>query len=235
MAQMFWPAGDPIGARVVRSGVAREIIGIVGGVKHFGLDRDVTPEMYTPHAQQPSFHTMTLVIRAAVPDPMSLTQAVRYELAALDRDVPLSSIRTLEDVVNESTTEPRFRMVLVSTFAALAVVLSVIGVAGVIAYLVGKRTREIGVRVALGATRSQVLSLLIRQGMSPAAIGLALGFAGALGATRVLAGLLFGVASTDLSVFGAATLTLGCAALAATLVPARRATRIDPMIALRAE
>jgi putative ABC transport system permease protein len=234
MAQMFWPDRDPIGARIVRSGMARDIVGIVGGVKHFGLDRDVAPEMYTPHAQQPSFHTMTLVVRATV-DPMSLTPAIRHELAALDRDVPLSSIRTLGQVVSESTTEPRFRMILVSTFAALAVVLSVLGVAGVIAYMVGQRTHEIGVRVALGATRSQVVSLLVKQGMTPAAIGLGLGLAGAAGATRVLAGLLFGVASTDPGVFVAAAVTLGCAALGATLVPARRATGIDPMIALRAE
>jgi putative ABC transport system permease protein len=234
MAHTFLAGGDPIGARIIRSGVAREVVGIVGDVKHFGLDRDVMPEMYTPHAQQPSYHTMNIVVRTWI-EPQSLTPAIRRELAALDRDVPLSNIKTMEQVVADTTTEPRFRTVLMSAFAAVALLLSVIGVGGVIAYMVGRRTQEIGVRVALGATRAQILALLLKQGMVPAVIGLALGVAGAGASTRLLSGLLFGVDAADPAVFAMATGALCAAAFVATYLPARRATAIDPSVALRAE
>jgi putative ABC transport system permease protein len=234
MASTFWPERDPIGSRIVRNGVARQVVGIVGGVKHFGLDRDVTPEMYTPHTQQPSYHTMTLVIRTPL-DPVSLVPTIRRELSMLDRDVPISNVKSMNDMVADSTSQPRFRTLLVGAFAALAVVLSVVGVSGVIGYAVGRRTHEIGVRVALGATRRQVIALLVTQGVVPAAVGLVVGLAGAAALTRVLQGLLFGVAPTDLRVYSAATALLAIAAVAATYVPARRATSIDPMIALRAE
>jgi putative ABC transport system permease protein len=234
MAATYFPDRDPIGRRIVRSKVSREIVGIVGGVRHFGLDRDVTPEMYTPHAQQPSYHTMTLVIRSSI-DPVALTPLVRRELTALDRDVPIANVKTMTQLVADSTRQPRFRTLLVGTFAALALLLSVVGVAGVIAFAVGRRTHEIGVRVALGATRRQVLSLLLIQGMMPAAAGAAIGVCGAVALTRVLAGLLFGVEATDPGVFAAATGLLMLAALGATYLPARRATSIDPMTALRGE
>jgi putative ABC transport system permease protein len=138
-------------------------------------------------------------------------------------------------VVDESTTEPRFRTLLLGAFATLAVLLAVVGVSGVISYAVGRRTHEIGVRVALGATRWDVVSLLLRQGLLPTTFGLTLGIAGALVLTRVLASLLFGVSTTDFTVFAGATALLALAALGATYLPARRATGIDPMLALRAE
>jgi len=138
-------------------------------------------------------------------------------------------------MVAESTKQPRFRTLLIGAFAALAVVLSVVGVAGVIGYAVGRRRHEIGVRVALGATRRQVVSLLLVQGMGPTLVGLLLGLAGAAALTRVLSGILFGVAATDVGVYASATGVLLLAALAATYVPARSATSIDPMVALRAE
>jgi putative ABC transport system permease protein len=190
--------------------------------------------MYTPHAQQPSYHTMTLVIRASG-DPTALVPMIRRELGKLDHDVPLSNVRTMEQVVSDSTTQPRFRMLLVSAFAGLALVLSIVGVAGVIAYIVRRRTHEIGVRVALGATPSHVVWLLMKQGMAPASIGLAVGLAGAAAATRALRGLLFGVTATDIGVFAAAAAALWSAAMIATYLPARRATVVDPTIALRAE
>jgi putative ABC transport system permease protein len=232
MASTFFPGRDPVGLRIVRSKVAREIVGVVGSVKHFGLDHDVTPEMYTPHAQQPSYHTMTLVVRASG-DPIALTSSIRRELTTLDRDIPISSVKTMNQLVDESTTQPRFRTLLILTFAALAIVLSVVGVAGVVAFTVGRRAHEIGVRVALGATKRQVISLLLVQGMAPTAIGLAAGLVGAIAVTRVLAGLLFGVATTDSAVFASAIALLLLSALGATYVPARRATSIDAMDALR--
>src|SRR5262249_7184194 len=192
MARKFWRGASRVGARVVYQNQVRQIVGVVGGIRHFGLDRDAPLEMYTPHAQQPSFHTMTLAIRSAVA-PESLTPLVRRELAALDPDVPITAVATMDRVVTRSTSEPRFRTVLVGSFAALALLLSVVGVAGVIAFTVERRTREIGVRVALGATKLQVVAMLMRQGMAPAAVGIAAGLAGALALSRLLAGLLFGV------------------------------------------
>jgi putative ABC transport system permease protein len=234
MAQRFWPDADPVGSQIVYEGKPRVVVGIVAAVKHLALDRDTPPEMYTPHAQQPSFHTMTLVVRSAV-NPTDLTGTIRREVLAIDRDVPMANIRAMRAVVDETTTEPRFRTLLVAAFAMLAVLLAVGGVAGVIAYSVGRRTHEIGVRVALGATRANVVSLLLQQGMLSTAIGLGVGIAGALAMTRVLANLLFGVSTTDVSVFAGASVLLAIAALGATYLPARRATRVDPMIALRAE
>jgi putative ABC transport system permease protein len=234
MAHRFWPGGDPIGSRILYQGKPREVVGIVSAVKHLALDRDVPFEMYTPHAQQPSFHTMTLVIRGAV-NPADLMPTIRGELSALDRDVPISNVRAMRAVVDESTTEPRFRTLLLGAFATLAVLLAVVGVSGVISYAVGRRTHEIGVRVALGATRWDVVSLLLRQGLLPTTFGLTLGIAGALVLTRVLASLLFGVSTTDVTVFAGATALLALAAFGATYLPARRATGIDPMLALRAE
>jgi len=232
MASTFFPDRDPIGMHIVRSKVTREVVGIVGSVKHFGLDHDVTPEMYTPHAQQPSYHSMTLVVRASG-DPIELTSSIRRELAALDRDVPVSNVRTMNQLIEESTIQPRFRTLLIGTFAALAVVLSIVGVGGVVAFAVGRQTHEIGVRVALGATSRQVISLLLMQGLWPAAIGLVVGLAGAMTATRVLSGLLFGVAATDPPVFASAMVVVLIASFGATYVPARRATSIDAMDALR--
>jgi putative ABC transport system permease protein len=234
MASTLWPGKNPVGSRLVRGGVTREIIGVVGGVKHFGLDRDVTPEMYTPHAQQPSYHTMTLVVRAST-DPASLMPSIRAVVSTMDRDVPISSVATMDQIVAVSTTEPRFRAMLVGAFAALALVLSVVGVAGVISYTVGRRMHEIGVRVALGATGRQVVGLLLAQGMWPAAMGIAIGLAGSLALTRVLSGLLYGVAATDVGTFAFAAAVLASASLAATYLPARRAMTVDPVIALRAE
>ena len=204
MAQRFWVGEDPIGSRILYQGKPREVVGIVGAVKHLALDRDVPFEVYTPHAQQPSFHTMTLVIRSAV-NATELTPTIRRELSTIDRDVPISNVRAMRAVLDDSTSEPRFRTLLMGAFATLARLLAVGGVSGVISYTVGRRTHEIGVRVALGATRADVVSLLLRQGMLPTGIGLALGTAGALALTQVLANLLFAVSTTDVTVFAGST------------------------------
>ena len=234
MAKRLWPGGDPLGARIVYRDVPRAVVGVVADVKHFGLDRDAPFELYTPHAQQTSYHTMTLVVRTPA-SPSSLLPSIQRELWSIDRDVPISEVKTMDALVAESTTEPRLRTMLVGAFAALAVLLSVVGVAGVIAYAVTRRTHEIGIRVALGATRRQVVGMMVARGFVPTLIGVAVGIGGALAITRVLSGLLFGVATTDASVFITATAILTFAALVATYVPARRATTIDPMIALRGD
>jgi putative ABC transport system permease protein len=234
MADRLWPRGDAIGAKVKYRDVVRTVVGIVGGVKHLSLDTATPFEMYTPHAQQPSYHTMAIVVRTRV-DEAVLMPSIRRELSALDRDVPISRVATLNQFVAASTSEPRVRMLLLGAFAALAVLLAVVGVAGVIAYAVSRRTREIGVRVALGARAGDVIRLVLRQGMVPAVAGIGLGLAGAAALTRLLAGLLFGVTPLDVTVFAAATIVLGSAALAASYLPARRAASVDPMAALRAE
>ena len=177
---------------------------------------------------------MTLVIRTSS-DAASLVPLVRRELWAIDRDVPISNVKTMEQMVADSTTEPRFRTLLVAAFAALAVLLSIVGVAGVVAYAVSRRTHEIGIRVALGATQRQVVTMMVARGFGPTMIGVVGGVTGALAMTRLLSGLLFGVATTDVGVFVGATATISLAALVATCVPVRRATTIDPMIALRNE
>jgi putative ABC transport system permease protein len=234
MAQRFWQGEEPIGSRILYQDKPREVVGIVGAVKHLALNLESPFEMYTPHAQQPSFHTMTLVIRSAV-SATDLTPTIRRELSAIDRDVPISNVRTMRAVLDDSTVDARFRTLLLGAFATLALLLAVVGVAGVISYTVGRRTHEIGVRVALGATRADVLSLVLRQGMVPTAVGLALGATGALALTRVLANLLFAVSTTDVTVFAGSSALLAFAAFGATYLPARRATAVDPMIALRAE
>jgi putative ABC transport system permease protein len=234
MARRFWPGGDAIGARIVYQKAPRTIVGIVADVKHFGLDRDAPFELYTPHAQQPSYHSMIVAVRTML-DAESVMPSIRRELSALDRDVPISDIRTMTQMVALSTTEPRFRTTLVGAFAALAVVLAVVGVAGVIAYAVGRRRQEIGVRVALGATAARITGMMLAEGLQPTVIGVAAGSAGALALMRVLSGLLFEVRALDPVVFLASAATLVAAAALATYIPARRAATIDPAIALRAE
>jgi putative ABC transport system permease protein len=247
MARRYWPGEDPIGKRVTfNSGIpedaqqevggpgSREVIGVVGDVKHLGLDEAVTPFFYTPHAQQPSYHTMTLIVRGAVP-PLTLASSVRHEAAEMDRQVPISQIRTLDAVLAQVTTAPRLRTLLVGSFAALAVLLALVGVYGVVGYVVSQRTREIGVRLALGARASEVLGMLIRQGMVPVVVGLGAGLVCAIMTSRLLVGMLFHVTAVDAATYAGAATGLAAAALGATLMASLRATRIDPIIALRSE
>jgi putative ABC transport system permease protein len=245
MARAYWPGEDPIGRRITyNSGIpreqqqdvggpgSREVIGIVGDVRHLALDETPVPMFYIPHAQQPSYHTMTLVVRAAAEVP-GLASAVRAELRQMDAGVPLYQVRTVDQVLARVVAQPRLRAGLLALFAALAAVLAALGVYGVVSYVVQQRTAEIGVRMALGASRGDVLAMLLGQGMRPVVAGVVVGLAGAWALSRALTALLFGVTAGDLASYavGAAGLTL--AALAATLVPARRATGIDPAIALR--
>ncbi len=247
MARRYWPGDDPIGQRITyNSGIppdeqqtvggpgSREVVGIVGDVKHLGLDEGEVPMFYTPQAQQPSYHTMTLVVRAST-DPVTLTSAIRHDLARLDRSVPLYRVRTLETVVRATTTAPEMRAWLFGLFAVMALTLAVIGVYGVVAYLVGQRTQEIGIRMALGARHSSVLRDLVVEGMRPVAAGVAVGLVAAAAGAQLMAQLLFQVSAIDLATYSLVAAALIASAIVATWIPARRVLHIDPMAALRAE
>jgi putative ABC transport system permease protein len=246
MARRFWPGeADVIGKRITHnSGIPRErqqlvggagsrvVVGVVGDVKHLALEEEAVPMIYEPHTQQPSYHTMRLVIRGEA-DAAALTGQVRDVLNQMDRDVPLSQVATLSRSLDQSVAEPRMRATLLGLFAALAMALAAIGVYGVVSYLVGQRTPEIGVRRALGATAADVLTMLVREAMRPVAIGIAIGVAGAYALTRLLAAMLFEISATDVTTYVVACGVLAAAALLASILPARRALAVDPMNAVR--
>jgi putative ABC transport system permease protein len=240
MARRFWPNEDPIGKHIsleksMGEGEPpwREIVGVAGDVKHFGLDADVRPEMYVPDAQQPS-GSSAIVIRTSS-DPTSMIAAIRSQILAVDKDQPVSSVQTLEYYVTRSTSRQRFSMVLLLTFAALALILAAVGVYGVTSYSVTQRTQEIGIRLALGAQQKDVLRLVLGQGLKLAGAGLAIGLAAAFALTRVMSSMLFEVSANDSMTFVVTAVVLAGVALVACFVPARRATKVDPMIALRYE
>jgi putative ABC transport system permease protein len=233
-ARMF-PGEDPIGRRLrigIQGNTWREIVGVVGDVRHDGLDRDATMQMYEPMAQCP-WDEMSFVVRAATPD--ALAPAIRQALRTVDRDQPISSAVTVEEIVARSTAQRRFSLLLLTAFAAIALVLTAIGLYGVVSYFVSLRTREIGVRLALGATRREILGLVVRQGMTLTALGVGAGLLAALAMTRLLTGLLFGVSATDPLTFAATAAMVSGVTLCATAFPAWRAARVNPGLALRCE
>jgi predicted permease len=240
-AEKVFPGQNAIGKRIKPGFSAddgpekmREIVGIAGNVKHRSLRNDDTPEMYLPQTQIP-FNIMTLVVRTSVSNPANLTSAIRGELTALDRNIPLTSVRLFDEYVSRSLARPRFNALLLSIFAGTALLLTAIGIYGVMAYSVAQRTNEIGIRIALGAGKNSIFRLVVRQAMLLVAISLALGLVGAFAATRLLNSLLFGVGAADLVTFISIALLVSVVAFLAAWLPARRATRVDPIIALRAE
>jgi putative ABC transport system permease protein len=211
------------------------IVGVVEDVKYRSLSRDAVPLVYATFAQNSEgYTTMYLTVRATS-DPLSLVGAVRHEIAQIDKNQPIANIATMESRVSNSVAQPRLEALLFGIFSGLAALLAAVGIYGVMSYSVTQRTREIGIRMALGAAQRDVLSMVLGQGFRLTAIGLAIGLAGALGLTRVLKKLLFGVSATDPAVFIAIAALLSAIALLATWVPARRATKVDPMVALRYE
>jgi len=240
-ANKFFPGQNVIGKRIMPGMSAddsgekmREIVGVVGNVKHLALKNEDSPEMYLPQTQIP-FNIMSLVIRTSVSDPSALTASLRKELAALDRTIPLSSVRVFDEYVSRSLARPRFNALLLSIFAGTALVLTAIGIYGVLAYSVAQRTSEIGIRIALGAGKSSIFRLIVGQAMTLVGISLVVGLAGAFAATRLLNSLLFGVGASDPITFIAIVVLVSVVAFIAAWVPARRATLVDPIIALRAE
>jgi putative ABC transport system permease protein len=245
MARRFWPGEDPVGRKLALGGPAElanaasnaeawwTIVGVVGDVRQYGLDAEPKTQVYMPH-QQAAIGYVTLVVRARS-DAAALAPTVRQAVHAVDREQPIYNVRTMEDVLATSMASRRLAMFLLGAFAALALALAAVGIYGVMSYSVAQRTHEIGVRMALGARRGDVLRLVVGQGMATALVGLALGVAGSLAAMRLMSSLLFGVSANDPATFGGVAALLAAVALVASWVPARRASRVDPMIALRTE
>ncbi|MGH9846600.1 MAG: ABC transporter permease, partial [Blastocatellia bacterium] len=238
-AKRFWLGEDPLGKRIRLGGIEnplRTIVGIVPDVLHNGLEDAPDTQAYVPHAQwTDSF--MQLAVRTTA-DPAgvgNLIGAIRSEVKAVDKDIPIYQIATMEQLAAITTAQRRFTLLLAGIFAGLALVLAGLGIYSVIAYSVAQRTHEIGIRMALGARMSDVLKLVLGQGMKLAVPGLALGMLASLALTRLMTSLLFGVSATDPLTFGLVALLLATVALVACWIPARRATRVDPMVALRCD
>jgi ABC-type antimicrobial peptide transport system permease subunit len=211
----------------------REIIGVVGDVRNRGLNTEPRAAYYVPQTQIP-FSQMVAVVKTTS-EPRSLISAVTNEVAAMDQDIPLFGMKSMEEYLSASVAAPRFNTTLLSIFAVVAFVLTIVGLYGVMSYSVAQRTNEIGIRLALGAQSRDVLWMVVKQGSVLIGLGLAIGLLGAYAATRVIASLLFGVTAKDPVTFAAVALLLGGVALLACYVPAWRATKVDPMEALRCE
>jgi putative ABC transport system permease protein len=233
-AATYFPDDDPLGQRLIIDlgrPATCEIIGVTRDIKQFSLQSEPTPTMYLPDI---NIGRPSLVVRA-FGDPTELTSAIRGAVQSIDKDQPIANVASMEEILSRSVGEPRFRTVLLGVFAALALVLAAIGIYGVMSYTVARRTHEIGIRMALGARSKDTLMLIVGQGLSLALIGVGVGLAGAFGLTRLLSSLLFGVSPTDLSTFVVIALLLTGVAAMACFIPALRATRVDPMRALRHE
>jgi putative ABC transport system permease protein len=235
-ARRFFPGSDPVGRhlKVGASLFTGEIVGVIGNVRHRGLEAEARPEIYISYLQNTLWPVMNLVVRTSS-DPNLLASAVRSEIQAVDKDQPVFNIKTMDQLLSESVAQRRFSMMLLGAFAVLALLLAAAGLYGVMSYLVGQRTHEIGVRMALGAQSVDVLRLILGQGLRLTLIGIAIGLLAAFALTRVLTTLLYGVKATDPATFVSIPLLLTLVALLACYVPARRAMKVDPMIALRNE
>jgi putative ABC transport system permease protein len=250
MARRYWPGENPIGKRAALDFEAmrfypdrapdrdlalglREIVGVVADVKHRGLAGDTVPEFYAPLAQLQD-RNLTVVVRTAV-DPAGLLDVARNEVRALDKDQPIANVSTMSEWLAASVAQPRFNFLLMTVFAAIALLLAALGVYGVMAWTVAQRTQEIGIRMALGAQTGDVLKMVIKRGMTLTLAGVALGLIASLALTRLMETLLFGVSATDPLTFSLIASLLIAVAMLACYIPARRATKVDPMVALRIE
>jgi putative ABC transport system permease protein len=246
LVRAYFSGRDPIGVRM-RIGGGDDakrpwvtIVGIVGDVRHNGITEPIKEKFYVPHTQWHQstgnpIRGMSLVVKSSTLDPTGLVEPIRREIRALDPNLPIANVRTMDDVVGATMSSPRFTGVLLATFAAVALALSAIGIYGVLSYLVSRRTREIGIRLAVGAGRGQVLGMVLGSGFALAMVGVMLGLAVALGLTQFMRSLLHGVSATDPFTFILVFAILSGVAIAASIVPAWRATRVDPVIALRME
>ena len=235
MAQKFWPNQDPLGKQVKagQDGTVATVIGVVGDAKHYWLEETQQPQMYGAYSQQPGYFA-TVVIRTKV-EPLSLSEQVRQALWKVDADQPMWKIRTVEFLVNRSVADRKFLLALMGLFASLAMILTMLGLYGVISYLVKQRTQEIGIRLALGAQMRDILQMVLKQGMILVFTGVVLGLATAWLSTRLISRLLYQVSATDPVTFAAISAFLIVVALLACYLPARRATKVDPLVALRYE
>jgi predicted permease len=236
LVREVFPGQDPIGKYILDFGRAHklQIIGVVGNVRHDSLEAAPRAEVYLPF-RQAHWPSVFVAVRSKISDPLAITAGVQNAVWSVDKDVPLSNLRTMQDMIARSMLRRKFTTLLLTMFAGLAMLLAAVGLYGVMSYAVSQRTHEIGIRMALGAQKADVLGLVVGQGMSLVAVGVVLGVVASLAATRLMAGLLFGVSATDPAVFGGIAVLLASVALAANYLPARRATKVDPMVALRYE
>jgi predicted permease len=237
LGELLYPGEDPLGREVIlwsgQGDLPAEVIGVVGNMRERGLDVDPTLAVYLPYYGS-SFSPINFVFHTGS-DPTSIVPAVRSILAELDPSLPLSNIRTVDEVVGDSIAARRFNVLLLAIFAGVALLLALAGIYGVQSYSVARRTSEIGIRVAIGASPDRVLKQIVSQGMRPAIVGIVLGLAGALALSRVMASLLFGIAPQDPITYVVVAFLLAAAALISCYLPALRALRVDPVTALRQE
>jgi putative ABC transport system permease protein len=232
-ARELFGGADPIGQRLFLYGRSREIVGVVGSLRHHGFTRDPRPEMILPYRQF-QFSSMTLVVRSAMTR-TSVASTIKTAVQSLDAQLPVYRLRAMDELLADSIAQPRFVTFVLGGFAALALVLALVGVYGVMSYIVGQRRREIAVRIAVGARRPQVIGMIVGQSLGYTAVGVVVGLAAAVAGARLMSGLLFGVTSTDFATFASATAAVILAALAATAIPAWRAAKTTPVSALRVE
>jgi putative ABC transport system permease protein len=232
-ARRFWPNQNPLGKHVIvgRWPKPAEVIGVAADVKNKGLAQATQAQLYLAFPQLP-WGNMNLLVRTAVP-PLSMTPAIRAQISALDPDQPVTGIETVDEIMDNSRSQPRFITLLLSIFSGTAMALSVIGIYGVLAYTVTQRQHELGIRMALGARREDVLRLVMRQGLVLASTGIGIGLIAALWLTRLMSSMLYKVGTRDLTTFALAPVVFLAIALVASYMPARRATKLDPMETLR--
>jgi putative ABC transport system permease protein len=236
MARRYFPNEDPIGKKLVvmlNETITREIVGVIGNVLHSGLDTEPRPEMFVPYQQSPSAQ-MTFVVKST-PDAATMLPVIKSAVREVNRNQTFAKTATMEELVADSLKQRRFNLFLLGLFAVLALALAGIGIYGSISYSAKQRTNEIGVRLALGAQSGHVIRLIVGQGLTLALIGVAIGLVVSFALTRVIKGLLFGVSATDPLTFFAISILLTITALIASWIPAWRATKIDPLVALRSE
>ncbi len=232
-ARQFWPGQNPVGKHVIvgRWPEPAEVVGVADDIKNRGLSQEPQAQVYIPFAQLP-WSNMNLLVRTAVP-PQSMTSAIRAVIAGVDPDQPVTGILTVEELMDNSRTQPRFLMMLLTIFSATALVLAVVGIYSVLAYSVAQRQHELGIRLALGAKSADILRLVVRQGVMLAAIGVLIGFAAALAMTRLMSSMLYKVGTHDLVTFVVAPVVFLAIAVVTSCIPARRATKVDPIEAMR--